>query len=137
MTETPAHPKDVVTRYIYSHKMYNTKGVKHNAFTPPKPYPNEISVDKINDPQLEENEIWELGQTARKDKSIVARADIKVSDIIALSNDNEGIKLNVFMDGIPHRRHGNIKSIPTLASLRRATTAALAKNSQLVIFEAE
>lgn len=129
--EEYADQSDIVTRYIYTKRYYSQNGAKHGAFTPPTSYPNEISVDKINNPNISDEEIWALGQEARTDKTLYARADINVSDIMILS-DEQGGYLKVLIDGIPHPRHANIKDIPVVESLRKAVTAELANASRLV-----
>jgi hypothetical protein len=79
--EMPAGTDDIITRYIFSKSDFNSAStVKASAFKPPKDYPNEISVCIITG--LSEEEIWRMAQKIRNDREAVARADIKVSDII-------------------------------------------------------
>ncbi len=131
MTEVPASPKDLVSRYIYSTNDFSSNGVKHSAFVPSKTYPNELSVCIRT--ALSESEIWRIGmESARQDKSIKGRADLLVSDVQEISDEQEGF-LQVLIDGIPHQYHANIKNLPTQKSLQRAVATELSNKSKLVV----
>ena len=129
MAESPASPTDNVARYIFSSSNYGGGKVKHGAFVPPNDYPNELSVCVTT--ALNEAEIWQYSPVIAG-KSAKARADLIVSDIQAIS-DEQGGKLNVLIDGTPHRFHANIKSLPLDKSKRRAIAAELANKSMLVM----
>jgi len=92
-------------------------------------YPNELSVCVTT--TLSEPEIWQCSPEI-SGKSAKARADLIVSDIQAISDDQGG-KLNVLIDGKPHQFHANIKSLPLDKSKRRAIAVELANKSVLVM----
>jgi len=129
MAEYPASPTDNVARYIFSSSNYGGGKVKHGAFVPPNDYPNELSVCVTT--SLSETKRWEYSPMIAG-KSAKARAGLVVSDIRAIS-DEQGGKLNVLIDGKPHRFHANIKSLPLDKSKRRAIAAELANKSILVM----
>ena len=130
MSETSANPADIASRYIYSKNDYSSNGVKHSAFVPPSAYPNELSVCIISN--LPEPEIWKIGAETRKDKPIKARADMLVSAVQEISDEQGGF-LQVLIDGIPHPRHANIKNLPLQISLQRVVATELAKKSKLTM----
>lgn len=133
MTEIAAEPTDSVARYIFSSSNYGGSRVKHGAFVPPNDYPNELSVCVTT--TLNEAEIWQCSPEIAG-KSAKARAGLIVSDIQAIS-DEQGGKLNVLIDGNPHRFHANIKFLPLDKSKRRAIAAELANKSALVMAPAD
>ena len=131
MAEEEADKADKVTHFIYSKQNYSSNRVKHNAFKPPKKFPNELSVFKINNPEMDDGCIWDLGLNyGRKDRKLLARGDLDVADIVDIT-DGQGGWLKVLYDGDPHPRHGNIKDIPTQDSLRRAVAVELAQKAKL------
>lgn len=123
--EILALENDSVARFMYSESNYGNERVKHSLFIPPKEYPSELSVFKINNPVLNEPAIWELADNfGRPDKPVLGRAELSVSHISTI-NDQQGGWLKVWFDGNPHPRHGNIKTLPLDRSLRKAIAVEL------------
>lgn len=127
MTEIPAQPDDSIARYLYSSQNFNSLGAKHNAFIDTR-NPSELSVCVTTG--LSEAEIWEIASIIRIDKPVKARADLLVSTVQAISNE-QGKNLQVLIDGILHPRHANIKHLPLDKSKQRAVAADLANKSML------
>ena len=126
-TETLAQETDFVTRYIFDKHLYNSTQAKPNAFIDSR-IPGELSVFRIND--LEDSAIWELSTAVRADRRVKARADLSVKDVHAIKVSNSGF-LRVFIDGVPHPRHANIKNLPSDISFQRAIAAELSDKSML------
>lgn len=98
--------EEPLSRYILEKSHYRSDHtVKHNAFMPPQ-NSSEISVYRTCD--LSPQEIWDIGVThvaIKRGKSLLGRAEIKVSDAYKQ-------KLNVVPDITPHIRHANICGFP-------------------------
>ncbi|MBE8233528.1 MAG: hypothetical protein HAW67_07295 [Endozoicomonadaceae bacterium] len=123
-----AQNSNSITRYIFSKSHFSNNGVKHNAFIPPKEYPNELSVCFITG--MEEIQIWKYCPS-RNYQQVKARSDLKVNDVENIYGQDDFLKVE--HDGIPHKYHANIKSIPVDKSKRRAVATELANKSTLVI----
>ena len=128
MAEVPASAEDQISRYIYSKNDFSSNGVKHSAFMPPGAHPNELSVCVIT--KISEEEVWKIGAETRSDKLVKARGDLLTSDVQATS-DEQGSFLQVLIDGVPHPRHANIKSLPSDKSLQRRVATDLSNKARL------
>lgn len=125
--EHPAEDHSAVTRYIYSRKHFSKIHAKYPAFIPPEPR-YEISVCVIDG--MDDQDMWTMSPESRGPPK--ARADLKVSDITAVK-DGDGHGLQVLIDGKPHPRHANIKSIVLKKALEKTIAVELAEKSVLHI----
>lgn len=132
--EYKACHSDKVVRHVYSKRNISANAVKPNAFIPPNDYPNELSVDKANNPDIEEEQIIELGNNARPDKTLYGRGELMVEDICKL-DDGQDEYLKVLIDGDPHPRHGNIKDIPVNDALRKAVATELSNIAKPIKYD--
>ena len=132
---------ETIARYLFSKNEFRkenlkeniTPKVKYNAFMPPKKHPTEISVYRIDN--LPENEIWDIGQEYignLRNKEVLARGNVKVSNIIEIIVDNE-THLQVIEDKKPHPLHANIKNIPAIKALQKNIAQKLSKITKLVV----
>ncbi len=128
MEEVNAKPTDIVARYLYDSKQFNSNDAKASAFLD-KRNPSELSVCVTTD--LSEPEIWKIASILRSDKPVKARASLKVSKIYGIALE-QGAALKVIIDGVPHPSHANIKFPPLQDSLRNTIAAELADKSELV-----
>jgi hypothetical protein len=129
LQEQLAGEAETVTRYLFSKQEFNAENVKANAFVDSR-NPSELSVFVVT--QLPDHDIWLLAKAVRTDKLVKARADLHVADIHAIDSRTALGVLQVFIDGVPHPRHANIKHLPIESSMQRTIAAELANKAKLV-----
>jgi hypothetical protein len=127
--EYPASDSDKITRYIFDRDWLRSNPIKHNVFMPNSKYPNEISVFLITG--CSERNIWDIGAGIRRDKDVLARADLRVADVRKVANGTGGL-LQVMVDGVGHPKHANIKAVPSEKSLIRVVATELAEKAHFV-----
>ncbi|MFH0926839.1 MAG: hypothetical protein V1872_14615 [bacterium] len=115
-----------LSRYILSESQFSkTKSrVKYSAFMPASD--GKTSVFRIYN--LTENEIWEIGENEvaqKRDKALLARADIKASHILKTG-------LSIIPDDSPPR-HANIDNWPSEKERQRLIALELAEESSLFL----
>lgn len=125
---SPVKNHQVVTRFISNKRLHRKDAPRlhHNAFKPPKKYPDEVSVYKMLD--MSDEDIWALADQ-HVNKNVIGRGDILVSDI---HSDNDSLKNVVVLEApYPHKKHANIKNIPIENSQRLAVSHRLSFYSKL------
>ncbi|MDZ7661958.1 hypothetical protein [Thiohalophilus sp.] len=97
---------ECLSRYIFSSKHFNTKGIKSVAFIP-SPKNDETSVFRISN--LNDDDVWAIGHNhvARlRKQSLKARADL-------LAAGPRSLSLDVTPETTLHKLHANIVNWPT------------------------
>lgn len=119
---------DIFARYVIEKAYFriSNKTVRHNAFMP-APRDNQCSV--FNTRGISEKKIWKLGEkyvAQPKNKPLLARADIEVSEI-------HNHSLVVTPDPTIHSRHANISSYPDDRSKCKLVAIKLAQSAKLIL----
>lgn len=100
---THVNPSENLSRFLFSDSLFSRTAnrVKYAAFKPPRNYPLELSVYRVNG--LTEQDIWGLAaqQVETKERKTKARADLLCQDVL-------DVPLEVRPDPMPHCRHANI-----------------------------
>ena len=113
---------EMVARFIFSNKHYNSTNVTFGAFLPRNGVASVMRIDKLN-----EAEIWRLDkQHVSVNRQSKARGDLTVKDI-----NNCGIKIEA--EPIAYARHANLSAYASAKSDERLQAQKLAAACQLVL----
>ena len=116
----PVEPAETLARFLYSKNHYRPSDhtVRHSAFIPPEN--KRLSVFRVFN--LQENEIWNLGDTLRAEPPL-GRADLR-----ALAATETGLTIEA--DDNPPR-HANIIGWPNESSGIKLKAMILAEKASL------